>query len=545
MVDQPTKVRMEELLNTWRQGARDGTPLFGGDAQWDIERNLYGSQGPPPMARPVATQHLTPVPPSNFASSSRASGSRSPQPPQRDERGRAVEQIDRLLAQGAQEPRSSLASPTRIAALRQLRTVVQSVNLSQQEMSQIQAQLAALAKEATPSVATPPPPPASAPSLPNNLSEMLANISRMTSQPPSNDAASTATSQRADNLPESSAGSNDLIRSLMAAGLIPASKENAPAAPSIVEQPAWSLQDTDYTQALLSMPTDLSSTSLQQELSSTKIDLMTLSKHLPLQCRQCANRYPGGNGQKRLDQHLDWHFRQNRRAKDSSARGSSRSWLDRARDWIKGAVGDVGTSGAHDTNGAAGGNGKALSAQQEQELAAHAQSWIAAPTDARRTNEPCPICKEKFTSEWSEDEEEWIWRNAVLRKTASEGSETVVYHGTCYYSAKVLSANAGLAAGGEGSMGPRRSATAERRSRTATPPLTSAVQSGSTGADPIQRIKSEAINSETQPSSSSASAEETSRKRKESPALAATAATQDDINGSAADGEPATKKIAL
>lgn len=45
--------------------------------------------------------------------------------------------------------------------------------------------------------------------------------------------------------------------------------------------------------------------------------------------------------------------------------------------------------------------------------AALMQQWIVAPTDPVLASAPCPICKEKFTSEYSEDEEEWIWRNAV------------------------------------------------------------------------------------------------------------------------------------
>lgn len=27
----------------------------------------------------------------------------------------------------------------------------------------------------------------------------------------------------------------------------------------------------------------------------------------------------------------------------------------------------------------------------------------------------CPICKEIFKSEWQEDDEDWVWKNAVMR----------------------------------------------------------------------------------------------------------------------------------
>jgi hypothetical protein len=43
-VDPPTKIKMEELLGTWRTGGPNGTELFQGRAQRDIEIALFGSQ---------------------------------------------------------------------------------------------------------------------------------------------------------------------------------------------------------------------------------------------------------------------------------------------------------------------------------------------------------------------------------------------------------------------------------------------------------------------------------------------------------------------
>jgi hypothetical protein len=40
-------------------------------------------------------------------------------------------------------------------------------------------------------------------------------------------------------------------------------------------------------------------------------------------------------------------------------------------------------------------------------------AWIPVPSDPTKAALPCPICKEKFISEFNEDEEEWIWKNAV------------------------------------------------------------------------------------------------------------------------------------
>lgn len=386
-------------------------------------------------------------------------GSRSPMPQleqqPHDERWRAIDQIDLLLS-------SYALSPTRIAALRQLKTVVQTATLAPQEMEQIQSQLTTLANQArerssTPTLGTPAlatPPPASLSQIPPGLSEVLANLSKVSSltgvaaasEIQKHDAATTATAASAD----SSAGSNVLIKSLMAVGLLPAASNAAPTV-SINSTDAVLEQDEIYSSAVLSLESQFSSLNLHKELSPTALELLvpqSSSRYpLPLRCRQCANRYPAGpSGQKSLDTHLDWHFRQGRRAKDSAARGISRTWLDRAHDWIRGGYDDPAAGGsrgsgsgvADGVGGSSSGGKNGLSAQQEAELASYTASWVVAPTDSQLANAPCPICKEKFSSEWSEDEEEWIWRNATRR---ADGGQETYHHGSCYYSAKVLSAN--------------------------------------------------------------------------------------------------------
>lgn len=557
IVDQPTKVRMEELLNTWRIGAPDGTPLFGGDAQWEIERNLYGSQGVPPHI--LKAQQRLSAPPngvaatgSPFAQHGQASGSRSPMPHLHqqlsDDRRRTVEQIDRILAGGS-------LNPTKAAALRQLRTVVQSTTLSPQEMEQIQTQLTTLAgqsrdRSSTPSLApnpvtATPPPPAPQPAvtgLPAGLSDALANLSKMTAL------GASASPQPPATVPAPSvaeSGSNDLIKSLMAAGLLPAASTEQQASSSSSKGKQALQQDDEYTAAMLGLEVQMTSLDLHKELSPSALELLIPNASprypLPLRCRQCANRYPAGPaGQKSLDAHLDWHFRQGRRAKDSAARGLSRTWLDRAREWIRGghddpaAGGSGGLSGSKNAESGASGRG-GLSAQQEAELASYSASWVVAPTDPKLANAPCPICKEKFSSEWSEDEEEWIWRNATKR---TDGGVQVYYHGSCYYSAKVLSANVASrptttppADGTGSSAASRRSASVAYRGR------------GSTPANPLERLKEEEIDGETtSPNASNDAATNSSRKRKENPIAAGEA----DDSGEAAvgqDGEP-NKRLA-
>ncbi len=53
-----------------------------------------------------------------------------------------------------------------------------------------------------------------------------------------------------------------------------------------------------------------------------------LYDYLPLQCQQCGIRYPDTTlGKQRLEDHLDLHFRQNRKLNQNLGRGHDRSWF--------------------------------------------------------------------------------------------------------------------------------------------------------------------------------------------------------------------------
>src|ERR1700744_5193384 len=49
---------------------------------------------------------------------------------------------------------------------------------------------------------------------------------------------------------------------------------------------------------------------------------------MPVQCKQCGLRFSDtAQGKKTMQEHLDMHFRQNRKASQSVGRGHSRSWF--------------------------------------------------------------------------------------------------------------------------------------------------------------------------------------------------------------------------
>ncbi|CBQ68681.1 related to PCF11 component of pre-mRNA 3`-end processing factor CF I [Sporisorium reilianum SRZ2] len=448
LVDQPTKLRMEELLATWKTAGPGARALFGDNAQWSIERALFGSQGMPQPHAAAAAAVADP----------RANAARS--------KSKAIENIDRLLAVDGQ---SLAANPSdqalheRVDSLAQLKQVILTADLSTEEMAQIHAQLdslSAAAQRSNPSGhaaamhGQPLPAQVSAPAaaIPQGLSGALANLSALAAP------ASNGTNNNA---------ASSLIASLMQAGLLPGS--STPTTAAATPPPALERdQDEDYIAAILALDIKTSGPEFSREPAASYE--LILHKHLPLQCRQCANRYPtGGKGQGRMDDHLDWHFTQNRRAKDSAARGQSRSWFDRLDSFIRGGFDDAASAARGGAAHAPDKDAKtALSAAHDKALRAQfAKTFVVAPADAALASQPCPICKEAFKSQWSEDEEEWIWLNA-MRVDAHDGAEggVVYYHASCHYSARSLTDSvAGGAERRTASVGVKRRSA----SRTATP----------------------------------------------------------------------------
>ncbi|KAL0879180.1 hypothetical protein ABMA27_002970 [Loxostege sticticalis] len=135
-----------------------------------------------------------------------------------------------------------------------------------------------------------------------------------------------------------------------------------------------------------------------------------------MQCSGCGARFPPEHTV-RYSQHLDWHFRQNRRDRDSARRAHSRHWHYDMSDWLQyEEVEDLEerekswfeTTGLEESSGPA-------------EPAAEAPSVAAgAPADSC-----CALCGDKFDQFYNEDKEEWHLRNSVRH----EGNN---YHPLCF-----------------------------------------------------------------------------------------------------------------
>ncbi|KAI9481275.1 MAG: hypothetical protein EXX96DRAFT_595146 [Benjaminiella poitrasii] len=147
----------------------------------------------------------------------------------------------------------------------------------------------------------------------------------------------------------------------------------------------------------------------------------------PLQCKQCGFRYPKTEkGQARMDAHLDSHFRQNRKMKERVKRGLSRSWFVTVDEWVHGEGGELTSQQApaflHDNSSANQKSTDKTSQANEETIDPNKYTVIMPDGDDRK---PCPICGERFIDFWNDEEEEWMYRNAIMM-------DGKIYHATCH-----------------------------------------------------------------------------------------------------------------
>ncbi|KAJ7228562.1 hypothetical protein GGX14DRAFT_413709 [Mycena pura] len=422
-VDEQTRSKMEEMLLTWRTGSPTSTFLFGPGSQNAIERGVWGDGASASNSNLISTaQVLTEL---EFTLSQK-------------ERAFQTNPYD-------------TTSQNHIIVLHQLRKLVEA-GVSQDELQQILTQLRSLARAAATTVVQPPVPvttpvpatPASwsapaqpsypvQPSFPPSASPMYPTYDTVKAEPPTTVLPSVA--------PSASGSSIDLVgllSTLKKRGYVPENGTPLGAGTS-------SLEDVSKPES----PPDLereSSRSYRDAilLHDVRLTTMDITRNRPgiveflydrlaAQCKQCGIRFPDTTfGKKHMEGHLDMHFQQNRKANQNVGRGHSRSWFVGLEDWVHDLAVDVkgkGREGARPLNAKAA--AAAANAQRDADLRAQ---YVVVPRGEEAKPVACPICKEPFKSEFLEDDEEWVWRNAVLK-------DERVYHATCHAEA----AQSGLA----------------------------------------------------------------------------------------------------
>jgi len=119
-------------------------------------------------------------------------------------------------------------------------------------------------------------------------------------------------------------------------------------------------------------------------------------------------------GKEKKARHLDWHFKTKARMLEAEKRGQNRSWYVDEREWIA-------SKEYEDDAGPVDASGGVATTVTKQKV----PDFVRAPTDPVLRSLPCPIDQEPFKSEWSEEVQDFIWKDAVL-----VGNR--IYHLSCY-----------------------------------------------------------------------------------------------------------------
>ncbi|KAI0307289.1 hypothetical protein B0F90DRAFT_1807928 [Multifurca ochricompacta] len=491
-VDQQTRGKMEEMLLTWRTGAPNGRELFGVGPQVAIERGIW------PSNSGQGSSHST----NAFVSKSQVLS----------ELEFALRQKERNLQSN---PFDTVAQ-NHISILSQLRKLVEA-GVSQDELAQILAQLRALVRP------TPAPPPAFAPTkypsalpyppsftyhqtvVPTSASLVHPQYSQAHAPTYANSAQQFQASETprlavsnpvvASTAPPAITNISGLFEALVKAGVVSAtSTPTGAGATAQVQDENRTLPPSEssvedaraYRTAILAEDVKFSSA----EISRHRPNIVHyLYDRMAVQCKQCGLRFSETTqGKKTMQEHLDMHFRQNRKASQSVGRGHSRSWFLGVEDWIH----DLPYSSDDKDAGLSSrlSNAKTIataeSAKRDAELRAR---FVVVPPGDEAKHITCPICKEVFKSEFNEDDEEWIWKNALK-------IDDKIYHATCHAEALVNSGSltARLRQGFAGS----RSGTPDAPSSRATPPRSGKAESPSPNSKLGIKRKVEVDNSDGQ-----------------------------------------------
>ncbi|RMZ75118.1 hypothetical protein DV737_g5447, partial [Chaetothyriales sp. CBS 132003] len=132
----------------------------------------------------------------------------------------------------------------------------------------------------------------------------------------------------------------------------------------------------------------------------------------PNQCSTCGRRFTSDEqGREKKARHLDWHFKTKTRMMEAEKRGQNRSWYVDEREWIG--------SREQDDDVPEQANGVSLAQKKK------ADDFVRVPSDPALRNASCPIDQEPFQSEWSEELQDFIWKDAM--KVGNK-----YYHASCF-----------------------------------------------------------------------------------------------------------------
>ncbi|WVO16289.1 hypothetical protein L204_103964 [Cryptococcus depauperatus] len=405
-VDGVTKTKMEEMIGLWRTSGHDGHDLYGSQVREQVEKELFGSSG--------------------------LQGTKTPN----------RQQVQVLVTAALENKRREIAiNPGDVVLSRQLNALMGIGDLlnksavQPQELTMIMEQVQAMA---TSTLTLPPATPVwNGPSSVGHHAP--ANLPPFPPKMPANGGHSSApVGIPPFPTPPMAVSSPTVVKFSTPVPPIPSTTPvSTPAAssnPNIPVDVARILQTLNKSGIGSQTPThEVNPETLQPKTGLEAYEELILNldiklqsidlnashhlwfDHLPHRCQQCGMRFTSADAA--FDAHMDWHFRRNRKERESLGRGAHRKWLPRIEEWIHDTLLATHTDTLSPTR-----NHKATVSAER--LAQLRQKWVKVPEDLKEKASVCPVCKEAFKAEWSEAEEEWIWKNAL-------NINGNYYHATC------------------------------------------------------------------------------------------------------------------
>ncbi|TYZ59368.1 hypothetical protein PybrP1_005855 [[Pythium] brassicae (nom. inval.)] len=158
-------------------------------------------------------------------------------------------------------------------------------------------------------------------------------------------------------------------------------------------------------------------------------NVQKLYSALPLVCRESGLRF---REQERLNAHLDFLFQYNRSLKERGKGGTSRSWYPDEDQWV---ADFAGAKAPRESTSSSFFDRKDTG---EDDDAAKEAAWDRARVPVDEAVTKCRICGESFAKSWDEDEEDWMYTNAVVgtihNPAVPDGSadQDTIFHKYCY-----------------------------------------------------------------------------------------------------------------
>ncbi|XP_030375696.1 uncharacterized protein LOC115624980 isoform X2 [Scaptodrosophila lebanonensis] len=144
--------------------------------------------------------------------------------------------------------------------------------------------------------------------------------------------------------------------------------------------------------------------------------------YLGMQCSSCGLRFPPEQTIK-YSQHLDWHFRQNRRERDPTRKATSRKWYYDLTDWMQyEEIEDIDEREKNFMETPLLQTEVADELSNQRSMDSPMPSCAASADDVDRA---CDMCHEKFEQFYNEELEEWHLRAGIR-------VDGKIYHPLCY-----------------------------------------------------------------------------------------------------------------